>query len=742
MQSGEASAETIKSDGQRQPSADEILGCLQGEIEPVRTTTAYKLALCACSVVMVLLPLLYLALVAGLVYGLYLHATYDAWILTERGAASHQMRVRALAYFAPLIVGGFLLIFLLKPLSARSGKSMSGLALDPSRHPILFEYVNKLCAIIGAPAPREIKVDCDVNASASFRRGMLSLLGNDLTLTIGLPLAARLSLRELTGVLAHEMGHFAQGFGMRLTYVIRNVNFWFMRVVYERDKWDEWLESSARGSGHYIAFFVALTRGAIWLSRRVLWLLMMFGHVVCSYMLRQMEFDADQYEARTAGAAAFKRTCTALRELGVASQFAHHELSNLWQQRRLADNLPAMIIGRANSLPAEVRETIDIRAAAQKTGWFETHPADMDRIAGAQRVSGDGIVRGDYPARVLFSEFDSVCRTLTFIYYRDALGEEVDRENLVQTEKVDAEQEQNRSEGARLERYLGFGIPISRPFTFEMSLIPPPRDARVIVSELTTARRVMRAAAPRMKEALKAHAEADSARLEAEAWNVLIRTGAATRKDVPDATAARRRMNEALETIRPVEEALRDRLRAGLELLATPQLEKLLPGAAEYAREANRLLAVFGRLTLSLERLPELREQFAVISAVFSAAQRGAKSDSMWSAARSRLDSMRELVAGVRVDMDDIPYPFAYAGGTISLGKFLVRSSLTAADMGEVFTVAEQYLSNLGAVYFQALRRLVTIAAYVEDALEENARAKKSAAAPVSEESPAVNDES
>lgn len=53
-----------------------------------------------------------------------------------------------------------------------------------------------------------------------------------------MPLVSGLTLRQLAGVLAHEFGHFAQGTGMRVTYVIRWVNHWFARVVYERDAWD------------------------------------------------------------------------------------------------------------------------------------------------------------------------------------------------------------------------------------------------------------------------------------------------------------------------------------------------------------------------------------------------------------------------------------------------------------------------------------------------------------------------
>ena len=64
----------------------------------------------------------------------------------------------------------------------------------------------------------------------------LGVFKKDLVLTIGLPLVAGLSIREFGGVLAHEFGHFAQGGGMRLTALVRFVNGWFARVVYERDE--------------------------------------------------------------------------------------------------------------------------------------------------------------------------------------------------------------------------------------------------------------------------------------------------------------------------------------------------------------------------------------------------------------------------------------------------------------------------------------------------------------------------
>ena len=104
-----------------------------------------------------------------------------------------------------------------KPILARPPKTLRGLELTRNGQPFLFRFIERLTGAIGAPMPEEIRVDTQANASASFRRGVRSFLGNDLVLTIGLPLVQGLDLRQFAGVLAHEFGHFAQGGAMRLT---------------------------------------------------------------------------------------------------------------------------------------------------------------------------------------------------------------------------------------------------------------------------------------------------------------------------------------------------------------------------------------------------------------------------------------------------------------------------------------------------------------------------------------------
>ena len=141
-------------------------------------------------------------------------------------------------YATPAIAGVVLMFFMVKPILARPPARQEPLPIDAEAEPILFAFIDEICRQVRAPRPRRVQVDCTVNASAGLMRGPFNVLRGDLVLTIGLPLVAGLSIRELAGVLAHEFGHFAQGGGLRLTATVRGVNAWFGRVVYERDEWD------------------------------------------------------------------------------------------------------------------------------------------------------------------------------------------------------------------------------------------------------------------------------------------------------------------------------------------------------------------------------------------------------------------------------------------------------------------------------------------------------------------------
>lgn len=703
-------------------AAAELLDALRGPIEPVRQSPVYVLGLLLVALAMVVLPLIYLGLVAALGYGLYYHAIYDAGLFS--GSARGGVRGRLVIYLVPLVIGGVLLLFMIKPLFARRAREMSGLALREEDQPLLFAYVKKLAETVGAPNPREIKVDCDVNASAGFRRGFWSLFGRDLTLTIGLPLAAGMRLRELTGVLAHELGHFTQGLAMRLSYVIRSVNFWFARVVYERDAW---LEANASESDWRVMIVLQVTRLFVWLTRRVLWALMMAGHFLSCLMMRQMEYDADRYEARVAGSETFAQTSEKLRLLGVAAMGAYSELQHSWRERRLADNLPALIVAKERQLPAELRRQIVADADAERTGLLDTHPCNRDRVRSAQREAAPGVLHTDGPATALFRDFDAVCRTLSFIHYRDSLGEQVDRENLVETEHLAAESSRASEDQDALRGYFGHPIVVSRPILIrEFDLPPPPPQPRETLQTLREAHGRIQARLPQIAAAYQRYDEADTHLIGTERAEALCNAkirfkpadfhlAAAT----PDGVAERRRQaravqQETLEIIQAYEQDLHLRLRAALQLLSVPEVAARLKDGEALREEAARLLTAYARLAAVFDGYTEQRRNLAVLFTAAQALETAPDNSTLQAAFRARLGTIAAYLRDRRAELKEEPYPFTHAASNMTIGRYLVEQPFREDDAQAVVTAAMGFSENLTALYFRLLGRLAHIASRVE----------------------------
>ena len=149
-------------------------------------------------------------------------------------------------------------------------------------------------------------------------------------------------MRSFGGVLAHEFGHFAQGLGMRPPYIVRSVNGWFARVVYERDWWDVKLEEVAESWDGWISIILHIARFFVWLSRRILWRLTHVGHAINCFALRQMEYDADRYEVQFAGSETFAKTSHRLQMLGIDSSHALQLVQESWNERKLSRNLPQL----------------------------------------------------------------------------------------------------------------------------------------------------------------------------------------------------------------------------------------------------------------------------------------------------------------------------------------------------------------------------------------------------------------
>jgi hypothetical protein len=374
-----------------------------------RTSIAYRIGLALVAVVMVLLPLLYCALLAAVGWLIYLHAVTNVSWLGHRYSA---------VLYVGLVVSGIVLIaFMLKPLFAPRGKRPPACSISTAEAPTLFKLISVISEKTGAPLPAEVELDCEVNASASFSEGFSSFWHDNLTLTIGMPLAAGLTQRQLAGVIAHELGHFSQRGARRLTFIVASVNGWFARVVFERDEWDERLQEALETVHGSPALIIVMAKLCVGLTRMVLWVFMMLAHGVSCYMSRQMEYDADRCQASIAGSDSFESAFNRLMELSATDDFVWGELAETYGRKTLPDDLPALIWQMHGKMPAEVASEVAKRSKGQRTGLFSTHPSYTARLRRAKALAAPGLPFTEKPASKLFLDFEGLSRKVTALKY-------------------------------------------------------------------------------------------------------------------------------------------------------------------------------------------------------------------------------------------------------------------------------------------------------------------------------------
>jgi Zn-dependent protease with chaperone function len=405
---------------------------------PVPLPTApllYRISIVLVAIAMMLLPVLYAALVA-----VFAWAVWEYAIGVFPAVLEHVRHWQIIAIAAvPIPAGVIAIVFLLKPFLGRRQAPAAPHSLARDDAPPLFDLVEQLCDALGAPRPTRIDVDVRVNASASLRSTWTGLVSNDLVLTVGLPLVEGLTLRQFAGVLAHEFGHFSQGAGMRLGHVIRSMNAWFAGVVFGRDHWDQRLDAWRReGQSWFIQLLGLAAATCVRVSRAVLTQFMKVAHALSMLLARQMEFDADQAEARAVGSATFVETSHRLHVLDMANHWAHADLRVAWRSRRLGDDFPALVQANLRQIPpADVERMLE--AAVHSTpGMYDSHPPTEQRIARATSPPWEGTFVGDGDARALFADFKATCVDASARYYAQLLPGEFSPDMLAPTDDVAA----------------------------------------------------------------------------------------------------------------------------------------------------------------------------------------------------------------------------------------------------------------------------------------------------------------
>jgi len=706
----------------------EILAAFEAqEIEPADVPWTYHLGIMMVSAVMVILPMIYLGLillVVGLMY-LYVGIVFEP---SEAARGRSELSVGILS-LGPLAIGAVVIAFMVKPLLARPAKTGKDHSLTREEEPLLFAFVDRICRAVRSPQPARIDVDCRVNASAGFRRGLWSMLGDDLVLTIGLPLVAGLNTRQLAGVLAHEFGHFTQATGMRLGYLARATNHWFARVVYERDQWDQWLDELAERLGFRLAIVLHLARFFVWCTRKILRVLMVAGLFVSGFLQRQQEYDADRYGARLTGSDDFEKTWRRIALLDAAAQQATANLGEFHKQGRLGDDLPRLILASATQLPIEVSKKTDELLYQAPGSWFDLHPAPKDRTAAATRENAPGIFHLERPAALLFADFDGLSKEVTWDHYRAVFNDGLKRSDLHPVEELLVRQGQQHESLKALGRYFRGLLTLSRPLRLPSQRIDPPRHPRETIARVKAARQKMLAAEPQYKNVWKEFSNTHDRMMEADRAVALLRAG--LRPDpseygfpVSSQVAVGRARREAIERQMQIslkldsfEEAAGIRLQSALQLVFVPQVAQRFPGAKQWQRDIGRILPALRAISRHTEVLLQLDNTAAALGDLLVAVEGNRELPALMAVMREQMGTVLKLTITLRASLMEISYPFDHAQGEMPVAEYALPELPPDDDPAAIFKAGRDLASTLQALYRQMVGRLCVIAEHVESLL-------------------------
>jgi predicted Zn finger-like uncharacterized protein len=714
----------------------QILAAFGGRIEPVRPTILYRLWILIVAAVMVMLPLVYVAIIGLVVAAVVYHAVHNVSIFTAvRGG--NALKFVAIVYAAPLVAGAMVVVLMVKPLFARPARGPKSRSLDPGAEPLLYAFVDGVCDSVGAPRPARIEVDCRVNASAHRDGGILGVLGGKLILTIGLPFAAGVSLKQFAGVLAHEFGHFSQGAGMRLYALIMRINLWFARVVYQRDEWDETIESWSSADHGIIVILAAVTRLAVWLARRVLWVLMQIGHMVSGFLSRQMEFDADRYEARMVGASCFAETMWRFRLMALAENGAFADLNASWQQRRLPDNFPKLVMANVPQVPQEIVSAFRQQMDTASSGLFDTHPSDKDRIARARREApGDGIFHLDGPATDVFGNFDVLAKAVSFDMYRASLGRDISKDQLYEVSELVETQAAAQEGAVAAGRFFLAALDPARRLPMPAEYPAAPAELPAAKRSLAAARQALqsaregyRASSRRVQELGNRLVQAELAfvllkadvKIKASDFDLKAATVRAAESARDQAEAELRRLDES-EAKDPFATAAVTRLAGALALLEDDRVAGRVPDGGDRRDEARALYRCAAYLASGvMPQLSRLSQSRSVLMGAIQAYEAGKdpKDQPRINAVLRAASALRDRLEETRWKVGDgIAYPFEHAHEDVTLGKFAFPPLIPAKeDIGGLVEASGEAIDRLAGLHRRALGRLALAAEEVERAL-------------------------
>ncbi|CAG1002612.1 hypothetical protein PHYC_03007 [Phycisphaerales bacterium] len=612
--------------------------------------------------------------------------------------------------------------------------------LSAKEEPVLWATVQRLCRLLGSPVPKRIVVLAEPNAFANTGSILRALLGfPNMALGIGMPIVGAMTVREFLGILAHETGHLRQRVsgivGLAAASMLRRLDFAAHGVTqreWDLETFDEYADTPLLE-----IVLVRLGRAGAAIARGICRALLAIAHAAWSFARRRQEINADAYEVRLAGSAAFESASRTMHALELAYSRSLDDLERMLKKSCAPDDVPAVTLDHLRLMGAEGRAMGDRNLASGEADWLDSYPAERERVQRARDAKEPGVISLDAPATVLFQNFHRACERATHALLETIVdNHEAKLERRVSREEL-REGLVEQLEGRRaLAALLGFEHLAWRPVLPAILELSEPTDPRATLARLRTARRARPgpatlAAADRFRDAnerwmaclaaRQAFELAPSTTVEVRGIGKVSRWTVVSHIDKASADLA-----QAMDAVDPLVEAAEVRVACALRLLCVKGAEKMLPDAARHKDRVRELLKHAGVLREAFPIVRRLRETTATSAALASATHNEKLRKSAWERALPLTVGMGEHLGEIRRLGREVPAPGQTTiKATGDFGEWLAGPPTGPEAFFAVHDAAEGLMDRFRRAHEQSVGELARITLEVERALDAAAAARQ-----------------
>ena len=712
-----------KRKSQMKLSSKKLHHSFEGFLPENSSSWLYHIELMLSAISMILLVVVYIGMVFGVAYGIYWHITFHHSFIIVYDATYLDF----LSYIIPIILGSVLFFVMTKPLFFDEIIVAQSIKLDLQDAPLLSDLIHEVCQRINAPIPEEIELNNELDVSFELKDRFLGVFGGKLILTLGLPLIAGLNISQFSGVLAHELGQVSQTSTLFLSNIIRTINILFAQMFLSLHEFERYLIES---SDHFIiSALLFIVRLFVWLVRFILFILTSIAGLCSYFILRQMKYDADFYKIHLIGSDTFAETLVQIRLLEFAYQSAYSDLQSSWNDGRLGDNLAQLVFEKSKEISDDVRDLIDEAINQEKTHFWDIHPCDKDRIKRAKEINSIGIVHLNKPTTLLFHDFKSLSKKVTYHTYKKLLQLDVKYQNLISTKELLQQQKEQSNFSLALEHYFQGLLRLDHFISLSRQSLPVVDNERELTEKIDILRTDINVSLGLSRDSYHVYIEKSNKLEDLLFVEKTIHFYADHLEDEEDQTSlesTQQQIKELRKEIKPVEELLLSfeektitRLLLALASLLNEQLRNKLGKTIETFERVEELLNAFKGLSKVYDKIKSLHKQHFYQTIFFNNISTNViQEDVLYAFIEETNEKLYDNLINIRSSLSFENYPFDHANQFITMGKYIVQHQIEEKeDLNNVFLISQDVISRFFSLYFRMLGELTFMAEEIELAL-------------------------